>query len=149
MGVASLDDVLPHVKSEQLKSTLTQCKKEHEKLDRLVSVFAHYDSLYKQITSTPDLGALVENEDVVNDLRRISAVLRYASLVVVFAVCHGEGAPGIRAFLGRKLSGLSEPCGAIMERMKKYALAHVREIGEDVERAELTALIEKRFVTTD
>ena len=34
MGVSSIDEVLPHVKSEQLEKLLTQCKKEHETLDR-------------------------------------------------------------------------------------------------------------------
>ncbi len=33
MGVASIDDVLPHAKSERLRKYLYQCKKEHEKLD--------------------------------------------------------------------------------------------------------------------
>ncbi len=33
MGVASIDDVLPHVKSERLRKYLYECKKEHEKLD--------------------------------------------------------------------------------------------------------------------
>lgn len=34
MGVASIDDVLPEVKSHELEKILTDCKKEHEKLDR-------------------------------------------------------------------------------------------------------------------
>ncbi len=34
MGVASIDDVLPHVKSEKFKKLLTDCKEEHEKLSR-------------------------------------------------------------------------------------------------------------------
>ncbi|MBE6878233.1 MAG: hypothetical protein E7488_03575 [Ruminococcaceae bacterium] len=34
MGVASIDEVLPFVKSKQLEKLLTGCKKEHEKLDR-------------------------------------------------------------------------------------------------------------------
>lgn len=32
MGVASIDDVLPHVHSEELEKLLTVCKEEHEKL---------------------------------------------------------------------------------------------------------------------
>ena len=32
MGVASIDDVLDHVHSQNLKRTLTHCKQEHEKL---------------------------------------------------------------------------------------------------------------------
>ena len=32
MGIASIDDVLPHVHSTAFKHTLTECKKEHEKL---------------------------------------------------------------------------------------------------------------------
>ena len=32
MGVTSIDDVLPHVQSEQLEKCLSACKKEHEKL---------------------------------------------------------------------------------------------------------------------
>ena len=32
MGVASIDDVLDHVRSSDLKKTLTCCKQEHEKL---------------------------------------------------------------------------------------------------------------------
>ncbi len=32
MGVASIDDVLPHVHSEKLEKLLTVCKDEHEKL---------------------------------------------------------------------------------------------------------------------
>ena len=34
MGVASLDDVLPRVRSQELKRLLSQCKKEHEVLGR-------------------------------------------------------------------------------------------------------------------
>lgn len=34
MGVKSIDDVLEHVKSEELERLLTECKGEHEKLDR-------------------------------------------------------------------------------------------------------------------
>lgn len=32
MGVTSIDDVLPHVKSEDFRKLLTDCKQEHEKL---------------------------------------------------------------------------------------------------------------------
>ena len=32
MGVASIDDVLPHVQSSQLKQILTECKRRHEGL---------------------------------------------------------------------------------------------------------------------
>ena len=34
MGVSSIDDVLDYVHSEQLKTTLTDCKAEHKKLER-------------------------------------------------------------------------------------------------------------------
>ncbi len=34
MGVASIDDVLKYVKSEEYKTFLLDCKKEHEQLDR-------------------------------------------------------------------------------------------------------------------
>ncbi len=34
MGVKSIDDVLPHVESEDLNTLLTKCKDEHNKLDR-------------------------------------------------------------------------------------------------------------------
>lgn len=33
MGIASIDDVLPHVKGEKLKKRLIECKDEHTKLD--------------------------------------------------------------------------------------------------------------------
>jgi len=33
MGISSLDDVLPHVKSEKLRKYLSQCKKEHDMLE--------------------------------------------------------------------------------------------------------------------
>ena len=33
MGVSSIDDVLPHVKSDTLYNTLNTCKNEHEKLE--------------------------------------------------------------------------------------------------------------------
>ncbi len=32
MGVASIDDVLPYVKGEDLKTLLSECKEEHERL---------------------------------------------------------------------------------------------------------------------
>ena len=32
MGVASIDDVLPHVQRQQLQSVLNKCKDEHNKL---------------------------------------------------------------------------------------------------------------------
>ena len=34
MGIASIDDVLPYVKSDALKAYLSDCKSEHEKLER-------------------------------------------------------------------------------------------------------------------
>ncbi len=34
MGVSSIDDVLEYVTSDRLEKTLTDCKEEHEKLDR-------------------------------------------------------------------------------------------------------------------
>lgn len=34
MGVSSIDDVLEYVNSDELKKLLTDCKEEHEKLDR-------------------------------------------------------------------------------------------------------------------
>lgn len=34
MGVSSIDDVLKYVKSEEYKTILLDCKKEHEQLDR-------------------------------------------------------------------------------------------------------------------
>ncbi len=33
MGITSIDDVLPHVNSAEFEKLLTDCKKEHEKLD--------------------------------------------------------------------------------------------------------------------
>ncbi len=33
MGIASLSDVLPHVKSEKLRKYLSKCKDEHDKLE--------------------------------------------------------------------------------------------------------------------
>ena len=32
MGVTSIDDVIDHVRSEDMKSSLNRCKDEHEKL---------------------------------------------------------------------------------------------------------------------
>ncbi len=34
MGIASIDDVLEHVHSQQLKKLLSKCKSEHEKLEQ-------------------------------------------------------------------------------------------------------------------
>ena len=34
MGVKSIDDVLPHISKKEFEEHLTNCKKEHEKLDR-------------------------------------------------------------------------------------------------------------------
>jgi len=34
MGVSSIDDVLEHVRAEQMRKLLTECKREHEKLER-------------------------------------------------------------------------------------------------------------------
>ena len=34
MGMSSIDDVLPYVKAENFKNLLTNCKEEHEKLER-------------------------------------------------------------------------------------------------------------------
>ncbi|MBR4072037.1 MAG: hypothetical protein IKK26_05730 [Clostridia bacterium] len=33
MGISSLEDVIPHVKSEKLRKYLSSCKKEHDKLE--------------------------------------------------------------------------------------------------------------------
>jgi hypothetical protein len=33
MGIASIDDVLPHINSAKLEKYLTECKREHEKLE--------------------------------------------------------------------------------------------------------------------
>jgi len=38
MGISSIDDVLPHIKSNSFEQLLTDCKNEHEKLDRELSV---------------------------------------------------------------------------------------------------------------
>ena len=44
MGVASIDDVLDHVRSAQLMQTLTQCKDAHESLDqRLQKLLTKYN----------------------------------------------------------------------------------------------------------
>ena len=43
MGVASIDDVLPRVRSQDLKTLLSQCKKEHETLEKEIeSLLAKY-----------------------------------------------------------------------------------------------------------
>ena len=43
MGVASIDDVLDHVRSDKLKKTLSQCKQEHEKLkEQVADLLARY-----------------------------------------------------------------------------------------------------------
>ena len=43
MGISSIDDVLPHVKGESLKSRLTKCKNEHEELNNQIrSLLAEY-----------------------------------------------------------------------------------------------------------
>ena len=34
MGIASIDDVLPHVKKDTFRNYLKKCKEEHEQLDR-------------------------------------------------------------------------------------------------------------------
>ena len=34
MGIASIDDVLEHVRAPELKKLLAQCKSEHEKLEQ-------------------------------------------------------------------------------------------------------------------
>ncbi len=36
MGVASIDDVMPHTRSDKLQSTLSRCKEEHESLQNQV-----------------------------------------------------------------------------------------------------------------
>ena len=41
MGVSSIDEVLPKVKSEQFKNLLTQCKAEHEQLKGEVQSSLH------------------------------------------------------------------------------------------------------------
>ena len=41
MGVSSIDEVMGHVKSEGLKQSLVECKKEHEKLDREIRSLLH------------------------------------------------------------------------------------------------------------
>lgn len=43
MGISSIDDVLEHVESDQLHSSLAQCKKEHEKLQgEIVTLLGKY-----------------------------------------------------------------------------------------------------------
>ena len=43
MGVTSIDDVLPHVQSDQLEKCLSTCKKEHEKLgDEIRQLLGQY-----------------------------------------------------------------------------------------------------------
>ena len=37
MGIASIEDVLDHVKSEEFKSLLSNCKEEHERLEREIT----------------------------------------------------------------------------------------------------------------
>ena len=41
MGIASMDDVLPHIQSEKFKKYLTKCKEEHEALDREIQSLLH------------------------------------------------------------------------------------------------------------
>lgn len=41
MGVSSIDEVMGHVKNEGLKSSLTECKREHEHLDREIQALLH------------------------------------------------------------------------------------------------------------
>ena len=41
MGIASIDDVLPHIRGEKFKKYLEKCKEEHEALDREVQVLLH------------------------------------------------------------------------------------------------------------
>lgn len=43
MGISSIDDVLEHVESDRLHSSLAQCKKEHEKLQgEIVTLLGKY-----------------------------------------------------------------------------------------------------------
>ena len=43
MGISSIDDVLEHVESDRLHSSLVQCKKEHEKLQgEIVTLLGKY-----------------------------------------------------------------------------------------------------------
>lgn len=43
MGISSIDDVLEHVESDRLHSSLTQCRKEHEKLQgEIVTLLGKY-----------------------------------------------------------------------------------------------------------
>ncbi len=39
MGVSSIDEVLPHVKADELYNSLKKCKDEHEKLERETTEF--------------------------------------------------------------------------------------------------------------
>ena len=41
MGIASIEDVLPHIQGEKFKKYLTKCKEEHEMLDREVQALLH------------------------------------------------------------------------------------------------------------
>ena len=41
MGISSLEDVIPHVKSEKLKRYLNDCKREHDKLEN--EIMEHLD----------------------------------------------------------------------------------------------------------
>ena len=41
MGIASIDDVLPHIQSEKFKKYLKKCKEEHEALDREIQSLLH------------------------------------------------------------------------------------------------------------
>ena len=45
MGISSIDDVSPYAKSEKLKSCLTSCKKEHQKLENEIEkmLFEYHD----------------------------------------------------------------------------------------------------------
>ncbi|MBQ4546372.1 MAG: hypothetical protein IJA17_04335 [Oscillospiraceae bacterium] len=44
MGMSSIDDVLPYVKSPALKQLLTACKEEHEKLEREIRTLLRSNS---------------------------------------------------------------------------------------------------------
>ena len=49
MGVASIDDVLPHVHSKELEELLTVCKDEHDKLkNEIDSALARFDDEGKE-----------------------------------------------------------------------------------------------------
>ena len=48
MGISSIDDVLPHVKSKELKSALTECKNQHGVLqDEIIELLNRYDDTGK------------------------------------------------------------------------------------------------------